>query len=421
MRIIAYECKKAFTSPVLLALIFVFSCFNIFLIIGHSYSREELKVVNHLAGTYGVQITDETMNQFQQEWQNDLVKLNEITAGHTNENFNSIYEFSETLRYEDFERYSEVDRTFFAELELKEMYYNLAMGIDERYNGVDWKQIGEGEITKYGLSGSLADYFRYENTKLIKRVEEIKQTDAHRAWFFAGVPYHMHSFLFRTLFAALIFEALMLTVLATTFITNYEFENRTHLVMYTTKKGRRLKKNKFFASMITTAVMTAFLFIVTLGVYFTVFDYSHLWGSFIGSALNWEYKLPYVPWWNMSFLSFILWSMALVLVCIVLFNILTFAVSVLVRNNYFTFFLMAAFFSFFLIVPLFMPSLFGLETMVQFNMSQLLMNPHQFFMGNVSIPIMVQYYELMTVLAWLIIAFAFTWLALRVFNVQDIN
>lgn len=420
MRIVAYECRKALTSPVLLGLAFVFLCFNIFLIVDRSDLKDELKVVNQIVASQGVQITDESLHRFQQHLQTELSKLNERIMNQANEKYNSIHAFLETLRHEDWEQLSEADRAFIAELQIKEMHYHMAIQMDERYNQVDWRQIGEGEIVQLGLSGKTADYFRDAYAQLVERVEQIKLTDAHKTWFFAGV-YHMHSFLFRTIFAALIFEALMLSVLTTALITNYEFEHRTHLVMYATAEGRRLKKDKFIASMISAATVTVFLIGATLAVYFTIFDYSHVWGSMIGSVLNWEYERPYVPWRDLTFLSFLLWSMLLIFASVMIFNVLTFAVSVLTRNNYYTFFLMAAFFGLLFIMPLLMPSLFGLKSIVQFNLSQLLMNPHQFFMGNASIPMMSKHYELITLLVWGIIAAALSWLMLKMFKTQDIH
>ena len=59
MRIVFHECKKAFTSPILITLLVLFSALNIFLIVSNSYFKEELKVANELADTYGVKITDE--------------------------------------------------------------------------------------------------------------------------------------------------------------------------------------------------------------------------------------------------------------------------------------------------------------------------------------------------------------------------
>lgn len=419
MGIIYYECKKAFTSPILIALILLFASYNILLIVSTSDRREELKVANQLAGKYGVQITDESMNQFREDLQHDIVKLNEITR--TDQKFSSVFDFLDTLRYEDVERYSEAELDFFTELQLKEKYYEMANDIDNRYDQIDWEQIGESQINMYRFSGSAADTIKNEYAKLSQRFEEMKDNDEHKTWFFAGNPYKMHSFLFRTIFGHVIFESLIIIALAAALITNYEFENRTHLVAYTTKRGRRLMRDKLASSLLTATTVSAFLLILTLGTYFAVFDYSHLWGSSISSALNWEYKLPYVSWWNISFSAFLIGSILLVYASMILFTAIIFSISIFVKNSYFTFFIFAVFFAVALLLPGFMPASTNLIFIAGYNLSQLVMNPHMFLMGNSSGAMMFKNYEWITMCAWTIIVVALSYISLRRFRKQDIH
>ncbi|CAH1203850.1 hypothetical protein PAECIP111893_02090 [Paenibacillus plantiphilus] len=399
MDIIYYECKKAFTSPILIALLLLFASYNILLIVSTSDRREELKVANQLAGKYGVGITDDSMNQFREDLQHDLVKLNEITRTD----------------------YSEAELDFFTELQLKEKYYEMANDIDNRYDQIDWEQIGESQINMYRFSGSAADTMKNEYIKLSLRFEEMKDNDEHKMWFFAGDPYKMHSFLFRTIFGHVIFESLIIIALAAALITNYEFENRTHLVAYTTTRGRRLMRDKLAASLLTATTVSVFILILTLGTYFAVFDYSHLWGSSISSALNWEYKLPYVSWWNISFSAFLIWSILLVYASMMLFTAIIFSISIFVKNNYFTFFIFAVFFAVALLLPGFIPASTNLIFIAGYNLSQLVMNPHMFLMGNSSGAMMFKNYEWITICAWTIIVVALSYISLRRFRKQDIH
>ncbi|WP_159083046.1 hypothetical protein [Lysinibacillus sp. 2017] len=86
-------------------------------------------------------------------------------------------------------------------------------------------------------------------------------------------------------------EGVLLVVLLTAFITNYEFEQSTQLVIYPTKKGRKLLLNKGLASLLASFIVIAILFGVTLSAYFTVYDYSAVWQASISSGFNWEYRL----------------------------------------------------------------------------------------------------------------------------------
>ena len=240
MRIIIHECKKALTSPILIALLIVFSAFNIFVIISSSDHKEELKMINEIIETYGLEITDDSLDEFESDVQIDVAELNRMTASE----FTSVNEFLDGLHFEDQEKYNDEQWEFIHQLQLKEMYLNMAKSIDESYEEIDIRKMAEAEIEKYGLSGKAAETLLNENEKFSERFEEMVNNGEHKQWFFAGKAYFMHTFLFKTVFLQIIIESLLLIVLTTALITTYEFENKTHLVAYSTKRGRKLMKNK---------------------------------------------------------------------------------------------------------------------------------------------------------------------------------
>ncbi|MBU5444058.1 hypothetical protein [Paenibacillus sp. MSJ-34] len=390
MRVIIYECKKAFRSPILIALLVLFCAFNIYVIWNESYRTDELKIAGQLAETYGIRITDESLRQLEADLRTGMA-----------------------------ERHG---KPVPAELQLKGMYWQIARNIDSEYEKIDWNEIANVEIAKYRLSGRVADMFKSEYGKLSQRFEAMKEQDEHKTWFFAGKPYRMHGFLFASVFRPILYEALILVVLATALIANYEFENKTYLVTYSTRRGRLLMKDKLAASLLTATGMLTVLLAVTLGFYFSVFDYSRLWGSSISSALNWEYSLddlPYVSWWNLSFAGYLLCSVLLVYLCMLLLSGIVFFLSVWVKNSYFAFFLFAAFFVSALLLPSFVPSPLLLFIAVH-NLSVLFMNPHVWFMGNGGLT-MFQSYEPVTVGSWTIITAALCMFSLRRFQKQEIH
>lgn len=422
MKIIFYEYKKALTSPIFIFLTLLFAGYNIFLIFDHSYVKEELTVANELATTYGVKITDESLTKLEEDLQKELVLLNEIAKKTTDKEFASVHAFLDTLSMEDYERYSEEEWAFISRLQLKEMYLYLAKNIDEDYAEMkaNWENITKGSIDQYQLSGNAAKTLQKEYEKLEQRLNEIIENGEHKTWFFAGDPYMMHSFLFRTIVKHLAIEALIIIVLATAFITNYEFENRTHFVVYATKRGRNVIRDKFIASLLTAMTVTTFLFAITLSTYFLVFDYSYLWSSSISSAFNWEFQFPYMAWWNLSFLSYLLLSILLIYACLFLFITITFVISIFLKNSYFTVFLFAMFFITCFMLSGFMPNSSVFTLISEFNLSTLILNPHLFFMGNGEL-IMFKNYEIMTITAWTIIAITLYIISCQSFKKQDIR
>ena len=89
IRIVWHECRKALTSPILIGLLLLFTAFNIFVMMGNSYFKDELKVANGLVEKYGKKITDESLLQFEKDLQADLTQLKVITG----QQFSSVYDF----------------------------------------------------------------------------------------------------------------------------------------------------------------------------------------------------------------------------------------------------------------------------------------------------------------------------------------
>lgn len=415
MRISFQECKKAFTSPILLGLLAVFSLFNIFLILDNTYFKDELQTANELSKAYGVEITAESLQQFEQDLQKELAQFTVITG----EDPEHVADFLNKLAAEADDPYTEAEHLFFQQVQRKEAYYQRAMSIDEDYAELNMIALGKATIDKYKLSGKAASIIEDAHEVLTERFEQLKQNGEHKEWFFLGKSYMLHSFLFRTLFKALIFESLLLIVLATALLTTFEFENKTHLLAYSTKRGRSLMKDKLHASLIVSASFMTALLLITLGTYFMIFDYSYLWGSSMNSALNWEYKMPYITWWKLPFWKFLLFVIIVLYSCLLLFSVITFMMATIVKNSYFTFFIFAIYFTIGILLPGFMSKAPMLLLVSVFNLPIVVMNPHMLFMG-ISEITMFKWHELATITIWSIILLFLYWGTTKYFRKVDI-
>ncbi|HHW37261.1 MAG TPA: hypothetical protein GXX18_08515 [Bacillales bacterium] len=419
MRIIFHECKKAFTSPIILALLILFCAYNIYLIYNSSYFKEELHVANELAETYGVNITDESLSKLDQDLKKDLAEINMITEKKSSQTFGSAAEFFNQLRFEDQELYTKDEISFFHNVYLKEMYARMAKTIDASYKKFDIERMGETEISKYGLSDTAADTLRKQYIQFADRFDKLQENREHKQWFFFGKQYFMHRLLFKTVFMHMILESIILIVLTTALITNYEFENRTHLVTYATKRGRLLMADKLAASLIAATGITSFLLMITLGAFFMVFDYSHLLKTAISSGFNWEYSFPNVSWWNISFLTYLFLGIVLSYACMLLFSAFTFAISVIIKNSYYTFILFGAIFVVLFLLQGFVPTSSKLIFITGFNLSTLVLNPYSWFMVNKGL-LLFKHYELITVFVWTVIIVVLCIFCLKRFKKQAI-
>lgn len=125
----------------------------------------------------------------------------------------------------------------------------------------------------YNLSGSAADTVRNQYEKLSERFDGLKENGEHRNLFFIGKAYRMHTLLFKTLFRAFIIEIMVLAVLITGHLLAYEYESKTQLLTYSTKRGRKLDFDKFCISVIATILATTIIIGISLVIYFSLYDY----------------------------------------------------------------------------------------------------------------------------------------------------
>ncbi|AZB41417.1 hypothetical protein CEF21_03370 [Bacillus sp. FJAT-42376] len=419
MKVIYYECRKAVTSPVILSLLVLFTLYNIQLIYNAPTFKDELHVANELADQYGRTITSSSLEKLRQDLQKPLADLNEITEKKTSQTFHSATEFFNQFRVGETEVYTENEMRAFNQLFVKEQYLAKAETLDQRYEQFDGHQMGEAAINKFRITGDAAETLRKQYDQFSARLEELQKNSEHKQWFFDGETNQMHSLLFKTVFRHLLLETLIIIVLATAFISNFEFENRTSQVSFSSKRGRMLMRDKLFAALLVSAGITAFMFLVTLGFYFINFDYSNLMMSAVSSGFNWEFGFSYLSWWKMSVFSYLIWAVVLSFVCVLLFAALTFAVSVLVKNSYYTFILVAVIFAALYLLPGAMLSSSNLIFAASFNPSVLLLNPQTWFMGNKEL-LMFKYFEMVTVLAWAIMLGVLCMICLKRFKKQSI-
>ncbi|RDI41352.1 hypothetical protein [Falsibacillus pallidus] len=420
MRIIFLESKKALTSPIIIGLLLLFTAWNLFIIFDSSSFNRELSIINKIAGDFGVKITDGSLSRLNEELKMELSQLNAITKKQTGKTFKDTDDFFRQLTYENQDTYtSELQRSF-NDLSIKQMYLQQAESFDKRYEAINIQKIGEGQIAGYHLSGSAAEMLRKEYSKLADRFEQLKKRKEYKSWFFAGKPFAMHSLLFRTIFLHILIESLILIVLSTALISNFEFENRTQLVAFSSKRGRKLMTDKLFSSFITSTTIFFILLAATLGPYFTVFDYSHLWSSSINSGLNWEFQLPYLSWWNFSLLEYMILAIVVSYICMLLFMLFVFSLSVVLKNSYYTFILFAVIFIALFILAGFIPGSSILFIISNYNLSTLFLNPHQWWMASSGL-MMFKYYEVDTLAAWTIIYAIGCYAALKTFSKQDIS
>lgn len=400
MRILMYEIRKAILSPVILALLVLFVSFNFFLIYENRYIKDDLRKVNQLANTYGTEINDEMLKNMQSDYEGKMVKVNEITnktLGKTYQNMTDIY------RDKSFyfpEKFSEKEMRFFSDTGLLEFYYFFSLNIDESFLSRDPIESAEIEIREYRISGAAAELIRSQYNKLTDRYNEVHENKEYKHLFPAQSVFNTHLLLFKTLFKAMLLESLILTVLVTAYVINYEFDRGTYLLAYSSKRGRKLWLDKLWAALITNVSMLTIVLATGLAAYFSMFSYQEFWYVPISSYFN-AGKEWFLSWWNLSFIEYLAAVIFLAYLLMMLFTLMTVVIARWIRNSYLVFFTFLCLFGIIFVNQALMSKnsilfLFGYFTPVN-----LILNSFIWFMQRAST--FTAYFEMITVVAWFVI------------------
>lgn len=409
MQITWFEMKKALFSPTILILLVLFTAFNIFtIIVDSSAIKNELTIVNSIVDTYGNKFNHQTLNKMQGD-------LNAAVQSFDSQ-YNDASTFLESMSDEKYyaaslEKQQEIDH-----IALMQKYISIGSSLDSRYADLDVSELKMDSIKHDRLTGFGAKLIENQYDLLIERLDRIIETEEYKEWFFAG-DYRMHSELFRTVIKNIAIQGVMLVVLLTAMITNYEYERKTQLVIFAAKKGRQLMINKLVASLFATLIVLVPLFGLALAIFFTVYDYSGLWQTNISSGFNWEYQLPYITWWPIEFWQYLILTIVILTGILLIISGLTFSLSTFIRNSYVTWIL-----SILLFISMFIASGFfkGIWVYIaHLNLSVLLLNPHMYFNG-VSNYMMFKHQEIYTLMLWFLIGVVFCTFTFKRFARKDI-
>lgn len=403
MKVKKYEFKKIIFSPIFIVLTFLFLAYNTFIIIDKSYINDDLKILNEIVDEVGYSINDEMMVEFKTYYENELNKANKLLIEKGYSSYEFIGEFlrKNNIYYSSDSKFSKNEIEFLNKVNYIEVYYFLCIDLEEDYESIDINSIGEADLEKSPYNSNVNKIIKDNYDKFSQRFEELKSNGEHKSLFFYGKLYRMHSFLFKKIISTIIYEIMILVVLATAFILNYEFESNNALVAYSTKRGRNLVKDKLMVALGFTVFITTIITGITLLIYFSVFDYSGLWGSSISNFFGQEYPRPYISWFNMSILKYLIAVITVVYLIQIIFYGITFIIFSFIRNTYIVFGSFSIMVGGGLLLPTLIPSKLSIIKASVYTPFTLMFNPSWWFMLKDSLQTS-RYYEIVTLIVWIL-------------------
>ncbi|KLU77065.1 hypothetical protein [Clostridium botulinum] len=409
------EFKKIITSSVIIFLFVIFNLFNLFIIYENLDLKDDFKVTQDIVKRYGYKIDDNMVKNFKKYYNDEIKKMNEITEKSTGKKYKSALELANDLKGGG-HSYTKENIDFFNKVSTEEYYYESMKNVDNEYNKMNVMDIAEMEIKKYKLQEKAAETVRGEYRDFNKRFKAIVQNKEYKNIFFIG----KHSLLFKMIFKSFIYEIIILSVLIMGYLINYEFDNNTYLLTYSTKRGRRLVWDKLQVAIFTNLILSTAIIGFGLLAYFIAFDYSGLWHVPISNYFNREQGFTSMCWYNLSFIQYMVATIFIIYMCNLLFNGIAFFISMYVKNSYIVFFIFVVFFG---ISILGIPGISLDSNMIfilGFNPFMLVMNTKVWLMEAGAF-FTFKYYELITIGVWGGILIVLSLLSFNRFKKRDIN
>lgn len=424
MNIKLYELKKVITSYVILILTMLMIVLNFYAIKEKLYLiKDDLSIINKIIIKFGGEINESSINKMNNEYKNKLIEFNNLTEKKLGKTYKFVGDF---FNSEDYHRNVEYNNKFgnkeielLNELRVLELYANLATEQVQEYEKVNFSNNALQYSKDHGLKGKALDIAvnRYDITQLI--FEETIENKNHKNIFPLG-DYQFYSIVFYDIFFQCVFEITIMVVLITSYLINYENDNNTNTVIYTTKRGRKNIKDKLFVSIFSSVIVSALILGFTLLFLYLNIDITNILKTSVRSAFNWEGKVPYIFWLNNSVGLQLVLTTIIILICSGLFSLITFIITNLVKSSYISFFIFFIIFGTF-IIAIDIPNKDSAICMYMgYDLFNLIIRPSAFFM--VRAPMIIdKFYEFKVLIIWTVILSTLSIITIKKFKNENIN
>ena len=187
------------------------------------------------------------------------------------------------------------------EHEYKEIFLAETKGKQDIFENYDTAALGDSWIGLYRMSGFVENMLQQKFQKLQARIDELDERDASLNLGAAGMTKILLNGLFSKLFKAVLTEGMLAAILIALYACSNEKMQRTHLLVYSSKRGRYIQKEKFTAALVSA--VSAYLALAGSAVLF----FAGFWK--MGSVWNMDMsslfyhvndglglKIPFVSW-----------------------------------------------------------------------------------------------------------------------------
>lgn len=267
---------------------------------------------------------------------------------------------------------------------------------------------------RYIHSSILNQKMKEKYDRLQTAIDRLDDENADLDFYAGEITPLVHKSLFEYQLKALLVESVVFFSLLSLRTFSMERQNEMAALIYSTKRGRKIAKDKILANGIVGFLDCTVLFAASLMNFFMRWDFRNLWNRNVSSSFHYIndrndsiYRKPFLTWTSLTVKEYFIGSLMLILLLLIAWWLLSNVTALLVRNDLFGGLFLGAI----LVLPYFGIKIFpGLQWSIPFYLSTLtfsvtIYDSHLWFtdLGHYSL---IPYQEVWVVFAHLLIAVA---------------
>lgn len=222
--------------------------------------------------------------------------------------------------------------------ENRDILLEAVTGMTDEFDGFDTNSLSQYYESMVEESPTAVRWMQNKYKKLSARITELAGSDASMDVYAGPMTHDSHQFLFGTLLRTISAESCILAALAVLYLFCYEKLNKTELTVCVSRIGRRLWWTKTAAGILAALAMFLLIAAVSLGVYFSRWDYSGVWCANVSSGFNYIQDVmmvkPFITWGNLSVAGYLAATLALIAAMTVISSLVSAITRTLIQNTY---------------------------------------------------------------------------------------
>ena len=224
------------------------------------------------------------------------------------------------------------------------------IGTEKIYDSFDAVKMGKDWYYDEYYTGApfLTGLLMKKYAKLNDSVQQLNVDNADLSVYAADATNKVHDVLFIYVLKSLLVEGFLLISFLTIYTMGMERQNSTTAIVYCSRRGRSLVKDKMMAAGIVNACCILLLYAVTLLILFSVWDFGGIWDANVASCFhkvsddNLPFQKPFLTWGSFTVKEYFAASLFLEMVLLAVWQLISSCVSILIHHSAKGFFVHAA-------------------------------------------------------------------------------